>query len=107
MQGSQYRNGDGWINDPLTGVLAPVMNSISPVFGPQNVPYLSGITLLTGTGNNALAAVPTVNMQVPYVVKIAITGDSDYQLQAGVITGPGTVPPNDQGASGKTWVAIS
>ena len=107
MQGSQYRNGDGWLNDPLYGVLQPFMNSISPVFGPQGVVYLSGITQLAGTGFNALAAVPTVGLQVPYIVKIAITGDSDYQLQKGIVTGAGTVAPNDQAASGCTWVAIS
>jgi hypothetical protein len=82
------------------------MNTISPVFGPQGVLYLSGITQLTGTGLNALAAVPTIGLQAPYIVKIAITGDSDYQLQEGVITGAGTVAPNDQSASSKTWVQV-
>jgi hypothetical protein len=108
MQGSQFRNKDGWLNDPLSGIIGPFMNpTISPVFGPQNVPYLSAVTALTGTGNNALAAVPTAALPVPYMVKIAITGDSDYQLQQGVIVGAGTVAPNDQASSNKTWVQVS
>lgn len=108
MQGSQFRNANQWINDPLTGVLGPFMSQTIPtVFGPQNIPYLSGITQLAGTGYNALAAVPTTNItQMPFIVKIAVTGDQDYQLQPGVITGPGTVAPNDQAVSNKTWVSI-
>ena len=108
MQGSQFRNADGWLNDPLSGILGPFMNqTISPLFGTLGLQYLSGVTQLTGTGNNALAAVPTVGLPVPFIVKIAITGDSDYQLQAGVVVGAGTVAPNDQATSNKTWVQIS
>jgi hypothetical protein len=109
MQGSQFRNKDGWLNDPLSGILGPFMNqTIPPAFLPQGVQYLGNITQLTGTGGyNALAEVPTVNLPVPFIVKIAVTGDQDYQLQSGVITGPGTVAPNDQAQSNKTWVSIS
>lgn len=108
MQGSQYRNADGWLNDPLSGILGPFMNqAILPIFGPQFIPYLANITTLTGVSDNALAAVPTANLPVPFVVKIAITGDADYQLQAGIKTGTGTVAPNDQDISQATWVQIS
>lgn len=108
MQGSQYRNADGWTNNPLMFVIGTFMNpDISDVFGTQNIPYLSLITTLTGSGNNALAAVPTVVLPTPYIVKIAVTGDQDYQLIAGVFTGPGYVTPNDQATSQKTWQAIN
>jgi hypothetical protein len=108
MQGSQFRNKDGWLNDPLSGILGPFMTIPIPLsFGPQNIPYLSAVTQLTGSGTNALAAVPTANIVAPFIVKIAITGDSDYQLIVGVFTGPGYVTPNDQATSGKTWQQIS
>lgn len=108
MQGSQYRRSDGWVNDPLMGSLTAFMtNTISPVFGPQNIPFLSLVTVASGTGNNALAAVPTVNLPVPFMVKTLITGDVDWTLEAGIITGPGTQAPNDQATSQKTWVATS
>lgn len=108
MQGSQYRNADGWIDNPLMLAMSAFMDpAISAVFGPQNIPYLSLVTQLTGSGNNALAAVPTVSLPTPYIVKLAITGDQDYQLIAGVFAGPGYVAPNDQATSHKTWQQIS
>lgn len=108
MTGSQYRNADGWLNDPLMLAIGSFMNpSISPVFGPQAVLYLSLVTQLTGSGNNALAAVPTASLPTPLIVKLAITGDTDYQLIAGVFAGPGYVAPNDQATSHKTWQQIS
>jgi len=107
MTGSMFRNADGWINDPLSGILGPFMSaSIPSAFGPQNVPYLNNVTSLTGTGYTALAAVPTISLPVPFVVKVAITGDEDYQLISGVHTGPGYLAPNDQATSGKTWQSI-
>ena len=107
MQGSMFRNADGWINDPLTGIIGPFMSpSIPAVYGPQNIPYLSAITALTGSGTNALASVPTIALPVPFIVKIAVTGDQDYQLISGIHTGPGYVTPNDQSSSGKTWQSI-
>lgn len=108
MQGSQYRNADGWTNDPLSGILTPFMSAIIPsVFGPQNVPFLSLVTQLAGTGNNALAAVPTVQLPKPYMVKTLITGDQDWVLEAGITTGPGTQAPNDQAKSQATWISTS
>ena len=108
MTGSQFRNADGWLNNPLSGILGPFMNPTIPsAFSPQNIPFLSGITALTGSGNNALAAVPTIPLPTPYAVKIAITGDQDYLLIAGSFSGPGYVVPNDQLLSNKTWQQIS
>lgn len=108
MQGSQFRNADGWVNNPLMLAIGSFMNStISPVFGPQNIPYLSLVTQLLGSGNNALAAVPTASLPTPFIVKLAITGDQDYQLVAGVFVGAGYVAPNDQATSQKTWQQIS
>jgi len=108
MQGSMFRNADGWTNDPLTGIiLGPFMsNLISPVFGPQNIPYLSNITATTGTGNNALAAVPTTGLPVPFIVKTTIVGDTDWKLVSGVFVGTGYVAPNDQAQSLKTWMSV-
>ena len=105
--GSQFRLPDNWVDNPLSGILAPFMNSISPVFGPQNIPFLSAITATTGPGNNALAAIPTVNIATPYMVKTLIAGDVDWVLETGVTVGTGYVAPNDQGISGKTWVSVS
>lgn len=108
MTGSQFRNADGWVNNPLMFIIGTFMNpTISAVFGPQNIPYLSLITALLGSANNCLAAVPTVSLPTPYIIKVSITGDTDYQLIAGVFTGPGYVAPNDQATSQKTWQAIS
>ena len=108
MQGSMFRNADGWVNNPLSGILQPFMSTLIPsAFGPQNIPYLNAVTSLTGTGTNALAAVPTVLLTTPFVIKIAITGDQDYMLVSGVKTGPGYMAPNDQASSGKTWMSLS
>ena len=99
---------DGWVNDPLQGSLTAFMsNTISPVFGPQNIPYLSLITTTSGSSNNALAAVPTTNLQTPFMVKTLIAGDVDWVLESGVRTGPGTLAPNDQATSQKTWFSVS
>lgn len=118
MQGSMFRNADGfwtsagcapgWLNDPLSQILAPFMSGlISTQFGPQNPPYLSAITSLTGSLPTALASVPTVPLPVGYIVEVTITGDQRFQLNAGILTGPGTVAPNDQALSQKTWTSIS
>ena len=107
MQGSMFRNADGWINNPLSGILGPFMSqSIPSAFGPQNIPYLNTVTTLAGVGYNALAAVPTISLPVPFIVKVAITGDEDYQLIAGVHVGAGYLAPNDQAQSQKTWQSI-
>ena len=107
--GSQFRNANGWTNNPLIGsALGPFMSSLlSPVFGPQSIPFLSNITMTSGTGNTALAAVPTVNLPTPFMVKTLITGDQDWVLELGVFTGPGYLAPNDQATSGKTWMSTS
>lgn len=106
--GSQLRNAENWVDNPLMVAIGTFMiPSISSAFGTQNIPYLSLITTLLGSGNNALAAVPTVSLPAPYIVKIAITGDEDYQLIAGVFVGAGYVAPNDQATSQKTWQKIN
>jgi hypothetical protein len=107
MQGSQYRNADGWTDNPLSGIIGNFMSSgIPSTFGPQDIPYLSAVTTTAGSGNNALAAVPTINIPVPFMVKTLISGDVDWVLEAGIKTGIGTLAPNDQYLSNKTWVAV-
>ena len=97
-----------WLNDPLQGSITAFMsNTIPSQFGPQDIPFLSLVTTTTGTGNNTLAAVPTTNLPAPFLVNTQIAGNVMWQLQSGVITGPGTVAPNDQATSNKTWVAVS
>lgn len=104
MQGSQFRKADGWVDNPLQGSLTAFMNPIiSPLFGPQGIPYLSTVTVATGTGNNALAAVPTTSLPTPYMVKTLMPDDSDWVLIMGIFSGSGYITPNDQGQSGKTW----
>ena len=108
MQGSQYRQANWWTNNPVMLVIGTFMSAVIPsAYGPQYIPYLSLITQLTGSGANALAAIPTVSLPTPFIVKVAITGDSDYQLIAGSFSGPGYVVPNDQATSKKTWQQIS
>ncbi len=105
MQGSQYRNSDGWLNDPLSGIIGNFMSSTIPAsFGPQDIPFLSLVTQTTGTGNNALAAIPTTGLPTPFRVNTQIAGDQDWILVAGIVTGSGTVAPNDQASSLKTWI---
>lgn len=108
MQGGQSRNADGWTNNPLSGILGPFMSSTIPsVFGPQNIPFLSLVTLTTGLGNNALAAIPTIGLATPFQVITNITGEVTWQLVAGVFSGPGYIAPNDQTTSQKTWKAVA
>lgn len=112
MQGSQFHRADGYVNDPLPGILGPFMSAAIPTgFGPQDVPYLATVTQLTGTTVASLAAVPTVSLPVPFIVEITINGaDQRWQLVAYTgQSGAGTQLPNDFNAStnNKIWVQIS
>lgn len=66
-------------------------------FGAQNVAFLSTVTTLEGTGQTALAAVPTTGLTIPFAVQIDIgfgyetwilkTGTDATDTPAGVLRG--------------------
>lgn len=111
-RGSQFRQRDNWLNDPLIGVTNPIMSNpyIPGAFGPISPPFLSLVTQLTGSLTNALAAVPTVTLNTPFIVETNIAGDARWQLQAGTAaTAAGIQRPNDYNATtnAKIWVQVS
>lgn len=112
MQGSQFHRADGYTGDPLAGILGPFMSAVIPTgFGPQAVPFLATITQLTGTTVACLAAVPTVNLPVPFLVDFAInSAPQRWELQTYTgQSGAGYQLPNDYNASTnkKIWVQLS
>ena len=117
--GSQFRQGPHYLNDPLpelSGILGPFINApvVPTSFGPYYTPNLTGINTLTGTGYNALAAVPTTQLPAGsttgFMVDVTIGGaDQRWQLQVKTTqSGSGTVQPNDFNVStnNKIWVQL-
>jgi len=113
--GSQFRQGPQYVNDPLpqlAGILGPFINApvVPTSFGPFYTPNLTGITTLTGTGYNALAAVPTSQLPVGFMVDVTIGGaDQRWQIQTKTTqSGSGTLVPNDfnVGTNNKIWVQL-
>jgi hypothetical protein len=80
-------------------------------FTPTNVDFLGAITQLTGTGFNSLAAVPTVQLQIPYAVDVLIGGQPQrwFLVQGTYPGGAGTVQPNDYNSSSNAryWVLLT
>lgn len=81
--------------------------------GPQDALFLSAITVLSGAGNNALSAIETGAIIVPYVVQIMAT-DGSGAIQTWVLqtsslpTGPGAQRPNDfSGTNLKVWIQVA
>ena len=111
--GSQFRRAWDYVQDPLTDTTEIFMNNTIPAgFGPLNVPFLSSVTALAGTGFNYLASVPTIPLQTPYAVDI-LFGSSDPQrwfLIAGTSGGgAGICLPNDYNpaSNAKYWVQLT
>lgn len=79
-------------------------------FGAQNIPFLSTVTTLEGTGQTALAAVPTTVLTVPFSVEIDIgNGAETWILKASTEatdTASGILRPNDHVAvtNAKVWL---
>lgn len=111
FDGSQFHQGAGYFDDPLGGQITIFMNSQIPAaFGPVTVPFATGVTALTGTGYNALAAIPTIPLPLPFAVDILISNvPQRWFLVAGVFPGtPGTTQPNDYNAvtNARYWVQL-
>ncbi len=108
--GSQFHGGPGYLDDPLAQIPVLPPDPFAAA-GPQDVLFLSGITALAGVGANALSAILTGSVSVPYVVEfMAVDGSGAVQawtLTASTdATGPGKQRPNDFDAStnAKVWI---
>jgi hypothetical protein len=96
--GSQFHAGGRYLNNPLNGYTGPyVSTNIPSAFGPIDAQFLGNVTQLSGTGADALAAVPTATLSTPYQVLLFIGGYSQtWILQASTAaTAAGYQRPND------------
>jgi hypothetical protein len=84
---------------------------ISAGFGPINIPFLSSVTQLAGTGYSSLAAVPTIPLPTVFAVDILVGGSPQrWYLVAGTSAGgTGIVLPNDYDpvTNAKYWVQLA
>lgn len=101
-----------WINDALPGNITQFMSTIIAAgFGPINVPFLSSVTQLAGTGYSSLAAVATIPLPTVFPVDILINNvPQRWYLVAGTSAGgAGICIPNDYSAvtNAKYWVQLS
>ncbi len=111
--GSQFHCGPGYVNDPLAAIPVLPPDPFADT-GAQDIPFLSLITVLDGVGANALSAILTGSVNVPYMVQILAT-DGSGMLQQWVLiegtfaTGPGVQRPNDYDAStnARVWMLVS
>lgn len=111
--GSQFHCGPDYLDNPLAEL--PVLPPSDPFAsaGPQNALFLNAITALAGVGNNALAAIVTGAVTVPYKVSILDPAGSGA-IQTWVLqtsstpTGPGAQRPNDWSVTNnKVWILVS
>lgn len=89
------------------GMVVPPPNNFSN-FAAQDIPLLGTVTMIEGVTNTALAAVPTVGLNVPLTVMIIIGGINQiWTLIAGTLADDpsnGVVRPNDYSlANPKVW----
>jgi len=94
---------------PSAGLPAPLLS-----LGAIAVAFMPGVTQLTGVGASALAAIPTVAMNAPYLpyMVVALIGGAQqwWILTVGTTpTGPGVQQPNDYNAStnAKIWTQVA
>lgn len=92
--------------------LTPLPPTIAD-FGAQDIPFLRLVTQLEGADGDvtALSAVPTVDLDVPYAVRVYIDGNiQTWLLQTSTAaTAPGVQRPNDYDGTTNTkvWIIVS
>ena len=84
---------------------------IAAGFGPINVPFLSAVNQLAGTGYNSLAAVPTVQLPTTFPVDILVGNvPQRWFLVTGTFpgAGAGVLQPNDYNVvtNAKYWIQL-
>ena len=111
--GSQFHCGPGYLNNPLAALPVSTPDDPFALAGAQDIPFLAGITALEGAGDNALSAIVTGSITVPYLVEILDTGGSGAVqtwalLESDLATGPGAQRPNDWSVTNnKVWIQLS
>lgn len=111
FQGSQFQDGAGYVNDPLSSSITQFMSTTIPAaFAPLGVQFLANITQLTGTDYTALASVPTTALSTPFIVSILVSGVfQTWVLVAGTSAGgAGICLPNDYNAitNSRYWIQL-
>lgn len=111
--GSQFHCGPDYLNNPLVQIPVLPPDPFAAT-GAQDIPFLRSITALQGVGANALSAILTGSLNVPYLVQILDPSGSGavqvWSLQTSTLaTGAGVQRPNDWASPSNTkvWIQIS
>lgn len=93
-----------------TNIVAPLPAELAE-FGAQAIPFLATINALAGSSTNALAAIPTTSLDLPFTVEIIIGGVPQlWALNSGTTaTGTGVQRPNDFDltTNPRVWVQLA
>lgn len=109
--GSQFHCGPGWIDNPLAAIPVLPPDPFAAT-GAQDIPFLRNITVLQGVSANALSAILTGSINLPYLVEILDPAGSGavqvWRAQlSSLATMAGVQRANDWASTGVAWIQLS